>query len=281
VPAAFRQAFWELVDKQRADPRMQFRTIQIYTNNPAFPWELLIPVRDGRPYAGFLGAKFQVARWHIDDGVRDLGPLELPLREVRAIAPHYTGGSVLPAQRSELAAMQSLPGFATAQGTVDGLRALLQSPPEGIIHFAGHGDAAPGPDGSVNYDIRLEDGEFDPTRLRAFTGASNNHPVFFLNACDTGQETVAAGLIDGWAGAVLGSGASGFVGGLWPLSDRGAAAFSAEFYGELKDGLTRDRGVAISEVLMRSREKLLSLGDPTVLAYVFYGDTRFRMIAAN
>jgi hypothetical protein len=279
VPGAFREAFWQLVDKQRTDPSFQFRTIQIYTNNPAFPWELVIPVRSGRPYEAFLGAKFQMARWHIDDDVRDLGTLALPLRAVRAIAPNYSGGAALPSQGTELAAMRSLPGFATAQGTVNGLRSLLEAPPEGIIHFAGHGDAAPGPDGSVNYDIRLEDGLFDPTRLRAFSGLSSHHPLFFLNACDTGQETVAAGLIDGWAGAVLASGASGFVGGLWPLSDRGAAAFSAEFYAELKDGLTRQRGVAISEILMRSREKLLSLGDPTVLAYVFYGDARFRVTA--
>ena len=39
--------------------------------------------------------------------------------------------------------------------------------------------------------------------------------------------------------------------------------------------------VSIPEILMRSREKLLSLGDPTVLAYVFYGDARFRAVAAN
>ena len=174
LPESVQDAFWALVDKQRTDSGFQFRTIQIYTNNPSFPWELVVPVRDGKPFDSFLGSAFQIARWHIDDRVRDLGPLSLHLTSVKAIAPRYTGGAALPYLRQELAAIQNMPGFESIPGTMADLRALLQSPPEGIVHFAGHGDAVAAPDGSMNYDIRMEDGSFDPTRLRALAGFSPN-----------------------------------------------------------------------------------------------------------
>jgi CHAT domain-containing protein len=270
-----------LVEKQHTEPGFQFRTIQIYTNNPSFPWELVVPVRNGKPFDGFLGSAFQIARWHIDDHVSNLGPLSLHVMSVKAIAPRYTGGAALPYLGQEMAAIQSMPGYQSVPGTMADLRTLLQFPPEGIVHFAGHGDAVAAADGSMNYDIRMEDGSFDPTRMRGLAGLSANHPVYFMNACQTGQETVEAGLIDGWAGAVLESGASGFIGGLWPLPDRGAAAFSAVFYKELLGELAAGKAVSISELLMHSRQELLRTGDPTALAYVFYGDTRFRLLSAR
>jgi hypothetical protein len=42
-----------------------------------------------------------------------------------------------------------------------------------------------------------------------------------LDDCDSGQKNAMAG----------------FIGGLWPLADRGAAVFSTEFYGGLRKSL--------------------------------------------
>ena len=72
--------------------------------------------------------------------------------------------------------------------------------------------------------------------------------------------------------AVVLFGGSGFIGGLWPLSDKGAATFAARFYQGLKDAIAEDRPVAVTALLQSARKDFFESGDPTFLGYVFYGD---------
>ena len=93
----------------------------------------------------------------------------------------------------------------------------------------------------------------------------------FFNACDIGQGDKVANFVDGWAPAVLESGASGYIDGLWPLGDHGAAEFAKEFYRRFKEQLDQG-GAQIVEILRQTRRRFYDNGDPTFLAYVYYGD---------
>jgi|SRR6266436_9868666 CHAT domain-containing protein len=88
-------------------------------------------------------------------------------------------------------------------------------------------------------------------------------------------------VLDGWAGAILQSGASGFIGGLWPLSDSGAADFSRLFYSDLRDALAQKLPALVAELLRKARRRFLETGDPTFMAYAFYGDTRLRIVGSS
>jgi CHAT domain-containing protein len=99
-----------------------------------------------------------------------------------------------------------------------------------------------------------------------------------LNACDSGEEQKVGSFIDGWASVLLETGASGFIGGLWPLGDKGAAEFSKEFYEDLNSALKAGRAVSVADLLRRVRGQFSITDDPTFLAYVFYGDARLQIV---
>jgi hypothetical protein len=271
----FDSAFWRLVDLEQKGG-FQFRTIQIYTNNPSLPWELMVPSNGKRTRDGFLATEFEVVRWHITEEVstHDKPRRHLALRRVSAIVPAYSGALALPHQNDEIAVLQQLNGFQRVEARISPIRQLLSDPPEGIVHFAGHGVAAPTAGGTVDYAIQLEgDTTLD---LMSWRGLANDdarhHPLYFLNACDVGQVNRVLNFVDGWAPTVLDSGGSGFIGGLWPLSDQGAAAFATRFYQGMEDAMAHGGSASVATLLKNSRQGFFRTGDPTFLAYVFYGD---------
>jgi CHAT domain-containing protein len=71
---------------------------------------------------------------------------------------------------------------------------------------------------------------------------------------------------------LLSSGASGYIGALWPVDDATAEAVAASFYRQVSRGISGN-GANVAEVLAKTRADVFSrTGDPTALAYVFYGD---------
>ncbi|WJI63212.1 hypothetical protein NLY43_32350 [Mesorhizobium sp. C416B] len=76
---------------------------------------------------------------------------------------------------------------------------------------------------------------------------------------------------------MLAGGASGFIGGMWPLTDRAAAAFSTDFYGGISTRI-KDGPVYLAEILQDVRREFYRTGDPTYLAYTFYGNANLRIV---
>ncbi len=277
APKAFVEAFWELAD----DPDVALDTLQVFSNNPVLPWEIMRPHRDadGREF-DFLGTEFLLGRWHADDAGRLFDrPLQsLPFDEVAALAPKYQGAERLPFQNEELARLGRLPGFREVPARYADLADLVERAPKGLLHFTGHGVVEYSPGGIPSYAIKLEDGALDLTTWRGMAAnAGDAHPLYFFNACDLGQAASVANFVDGWAPAVLASGASGYIGGLWPLGDKAAAAFSRSFYGVIEDHLGQGP-VKVAEALRASRRLFFETGDPTYLAYVFYGDVNLKLV---
>ena len=272
APEPFKTAFWHLVD--RLGP--EFDTIQIFSNNPVIPWELMRPSRpDGSEQRNFLGIEFNIGRWHVSNRSRQLDrpPQSLEIKELDVVAPGYKPDEKLPGQTDEIKMLSGFNGFRTTPGRLENVERLLESSPSGIIHFAGHGSAKPTADGVYEYFISLEDTALDLTTFRGLTGSGAflNHPFFFFNACEMGRSSKVADFVSGWAPAVLESGASGFIGALWPVDDQGAAKFAARFYQELDRGLAKGP-VRVDKVLRDARRLYLEEGNPTYLAFIYYGD---------
>lgn len=271
APPAFKQVFWRLSDKLGP----QFDSIQIYTNNPSLPWELMKPSRlDGSDQRRFLGVEFNIARWHISENFQQLDkpPQSIRVNNIHVIAPDYKQTNALLWQAKELKSLQTLPGFRRIPSHYANLQAFFKQRPEGIIHFAGHGAVKQSASGAYTYSILLDDIELDLSIWQGLVSqASDTHPLFFFNACQVGQAHKNANVIEGWAPAVLASGASGYIGALWPLTDRGAAKFGIDFYQNLRQR-TQTGGRNVAEQLRKTRQLFFQTGDPSYLAYVFYGD---------
>ena len=275
TPPAFKDAFWRLKDKRGAE----FKSIQIFSNNPVLPWELMRPGRDdGSGEVDFLGIEFRLARWHISQNATQLDrpPQAKTLETLTVIAPEYEGSSVLPNQVKELAVLEGVRGYKRLPGEYWAIKKLFAAAPGGIIHFAGHGVVGDSEQGTHEYSIQLEDAEMDLMTWRGMTAGQNpNHPFVFFNACEIGQSHSVANFVDGWAPAVLEAGSSGYIGGMWPLGDLGAAEFSTKFYGMLEEQLGHGP-VPVAEILRVARQQFYETGDPTHLAYVYYGDPNFQ-----
>ncbi|MBI3373966.1 MAG: CHAT domain-containing protein [Betaproteobacteria bacterium] len=275
APPSFRRAYAQL------DQRLgnSFQSIQIITNNPALPWELMRPLSANGQRHDFLASSHRVARWHLVSDGRELPrpTQQIPLREIVAIAPRYAGGQGLPSQSRELEAVRRMPGTRVIDGRLKTVSELFKRRPDGIIHFIGHGEVTRGAGGLLDYAIKLEDATLDVTTWRGLTdrGVGRGALVFF-NACDIGQASRAARFVDGWAPAMLEAGAGGYIGGLWPLFDRGAADFATRFYTSLSEGIKTNQ-VVVSELLRNNRRLFRETGDPTFAAYVMYGDVNLRV----
>jgi CHAT domain-containing protein len=214
----------------------------------------------------FLGTRFRVARWHLAEsgGIRPRPDTVVALDSALAIAPEYRANEALPAQAREFAAVRAALGdrLRLVAPTRSALRDAIRGARGGVLHFAGHGEIAAGE--RPQYVLRLADERITSDDWRGMMRAPGPLLVF-LNACDLGQASRAAGIVDGWAPAVLDAGGAGYIGGMWPLADGAAADFAARFYAAL------ERGAPVSEAVRAARRAFFETGDPTYLAYVFYG----------
>ena len=275
APDKVKETFWQLADEQGAE----FRSIQIVSDDTVLPWELMRPRRDGEE-RGFIGTEFAVGRWPLVAlGRTQARPAQqIPISGTAVVAPTYAGRQALAAQGSERASMLALPAAAEVAGTFAGVSAFFHEPPQGIIHFAGHGAVRAEAPGDYQQVVLLEDRELDITTWRGLIGPdASAHPFVFFNACDVGEVERVAGFVTGWAPAVLDAGASGYIGALWPLGDAAAARFAEVFYNALY-AATPERGM-VSRALQDARHRLYdATGDPSYLAYVYYGDPLQRLL---
>ena len=256
-------------------------SIQVISDDPAIPWEL-IRIMDPQTHQRLLplGELVSIARWPMS---KEYVPRTHSMEASRSVvvAPQYSGGMTLAETTQELDAVLHTPTFQAMDGSYTSVRALAANPPQGFLHFAGHGEVIQ-EDGVTQYSILLKDGAIGPetwASLKAPNAVAGT--LYFFNACEVGKAGQFMNEVDGWAPALLGSGASGFIGALWPISDSTATLFATEFYKQLTLDLQADQqGAPISDVLTATRRQVFEqTHDPTALAYVFYGDPNLRVTA--
>jgi TPR repeat protein len=264
TPPEFKQLYWQL-----RDAGIELRSVQVLSDDPMLPWELMRPARTGgQDRQEFLGLTARVARWQLGTTGLPRPPQSLQLQKLIVIAPHYAGTMALDAAQQEADSLRSHEGFENVKGDYSDVRALAANLPDGIVHFAGHG-AVRDEDGGPQFAILLEDSELAPATWKSLATASHTHPFYFFNACEVGQARQAVGALDGWAPALLDTGASGYLGALWPVSDQVAGVFAANFYKILLE----NESAPVAEVVRQTRQRTFDdTHDPTALAYVLYAD---------
>jgi len=279
APQPFKDLFWKLIDNssnhspQNKHAQWVFESIQVFSDDPAIPWELMRPARaDGTGRMDFLGLHFMIARWPLSTRGAARPPQSLTVSRSAVIAPAYRGAQQLPSAGTELATLRRMRGFTQVAGDYAAVRSLAMHPPQGVIHFAGHG-AITEENGVPQFAILLEDSQMDPSTWQSLQSQdSEAHPLFFFNACDVGESRRFLNDVDGWAPVLLSSGASGYIGALWPVNDQAAEAVAASFYQHLSGSLSTS-GSYVAMALAKARAEVFAqTGDPTALAYVFYGD---------
>ena len=268
APAGLKKLYWQL-----HDAGVQVRTIQVLSDDPVLPWELMRPAREGGGTRGndrqdFLALTTRVARWQMGESAMARPPQMLEVKRMVVVAPRYTGAMALSGAQAEAAALHSAAGFEEVRGDYKDFRALAANLPDGIVHFAGHGMVKEA-DGGAQFAILLEDGEVVPATWKELSSASTTHPFYFFNACEVGQAQQAVSALDGWGPALLESGASGYLGALWPVSDKAAGTFAGNFY----KWMAATPGLPVAELVRLTRQQTYEeTHDLTALSYVLYAD---------
>jgi len=270
APPLFVDAFWALLDK-----KLPLRSIYVVSEEPHFPWELMVPNRrtvDQKlvisPHA--LGAEFLVGRWIHD---RFLSPRQRKvLRAGIGIAPAYQGEDELPHAAEEMAYVGKR--FALEQIDPVTIRAIdrrLSAEGVSFVHFACHGEAS----GESGMTIPLDAANERLTDLvlngmeEARKGCETNNPVVFLNACEVGRQQIALSGIGGFAPTFLDMGATAVIAPLWSIDDTVALKAAQQFY----DTCKKSRGTPFAQIIRDLRRR--SYEKPwqdSWAAYCFYGD---------
>lgn len=267
APAAFKTVYQKL--KKLGTPPL---TIEVLTDEPSLPWELMRPMTDDGKREDFLGVTVSVVHSTASSTPLHPPPPRESLDEIAVVIPQYSGDMALEGAQTELDAMKrSFPALKTVTGTLTAVSSLARDLPDGIIHYAGHGVRVTTTGLPPDVGILLNDGSLVPATWLGLAEGGAGHPFYFFNACDLGQSDSVLNYVDGWAPKLLQSGASGYLGALWKVSDATAGSFSVHFYADLKAKLAGNTPWSVADLVTQARrETYREAYDPTALAYVLY-----------
>ena len=290
APQAFRDIYQLL-----SSSHIRLHTITVVTNSPTLPWELMRPKSaDGKRY--FLGLTAAIVRENM--ATPQLAqPADVEFQGLAVVAPNYGGSLQLKGSDAEVKILKSdFPQMQQVGGDSTSVSNLVHNAPQGIIHFTGHGQrieplapatAAETPIATSTLAplvaIALEDESMTPATFVAFREEGKSaHPFYFFNACDLGRTDPQLNYVDGWAPALMRSGASGYLGALYEVGDQSAVSFASHFYGELKKHLASHSNWAMADLVTDARRSTFAeSNDPTALAYVLYAKPYMKFVTAN
>jgi hypothetical protein len=118
--------------------------------------------------------------------------------------------------------------------------------------------------------------------FRAAKYGGAQQPLLFLNACMLGIGGELLGDMGGFPGSSLRGGFGGVLGALWSVGDDTAQEIALEFWQRALPPAPA-RGEPVGAILRDLRAKYATdpSGDPTWLAYVYYGHPRLTLERAN
>lgn len=258
LPEGLQERLWSLQGKAE--------TLQILSDEPAIPWELMKLQRRGEKgweNGPFLCEAFAVTRWPL----KLTEVIELPVRRLALVVPR---GSQLKEAEEEKKDILALAG-PDREVCVIGPSYLpvieaLQLGNFDAWHFSGHGKAYATDANRMTFEL---DGDqpLRPEDIGAYgESLAQHHSLVFLNGCETGRGGFSLMGLGGWAKQLLEAGAGAFVGTLWPVKDRKARAFAGMFYERFLAG--EPIGAAVRLARLGVKEKFP--GDPSWLAYTVF-----------
>ena len=241
-----------------SDRKRRAMTLQIQSDEPWLPWELIRLPGCGQAGGGsFLCEAFAVARWLPETPPHH----NLPLSRLAVVVPE---DSNLAAVAEEVAYLESLRREEREVVRIPANKtSVRQAFALGIYdawHFSGHGLSRADPNRS---ELLLE----DSNRLtpRNLTGRAQQlgraHPLVFLNACHTGVSGLSLTGVGGWAKQFLAAGAAAVLGTYWAIEDDKAPRFAKALYDALLGG------TPLAEAVRQARFIIRTPDDPSWLAY--------------
>lgn len=282
LPEEVQSALWK--------HRNTIEAVQVFSDDPFIPWELLYlkqPGKPAKPGNGFLVEK-GMFRWLSKTGETRHAPTTLRLRGTafRHVIPRYPSqsGHALPGAQDEKKLLESIFSAKAISASSRAVKKALSSPDSfDILHFACHGLADS--DSILNASLLmkgdLDNGDYKEDRLSMewlsqfadLHSESSSGPLIFLNACQTGRQGYSLTGTGGFAQAFLESGAGAFIGAHWSIGDRPALKFSETLYESLLDD-----GDAMIDAVRRARDAARNNKEVTWLAYTVYADPFARVI---
>ena len=274
VPEPIRRLLWRHRDA--------ITSIQVISNEPYIPWELMClgdpdgPGRDSR----FL-AEWGLTRWLHN---APLGRKRRPFAAgtLNYVIPDYADPKMALKGAAEEKAMlgNAFAGIAPLAANSSAIREFLANGAGNcaLLHFACHGEARQ--DTTLDANLRMLDAinaegtpipdplTWQDISVHTDFGAGGG-PLVFVNACQTGRSGGGISGVAGFAGAFLRPesrhGAAAFIGALWSVDDRLANVFASTVYAGLNAGQPLDDAVAAARKACRDGD------DFTWLAYTVYG----------
>jgi hypothetical protein len=257
--------------------RGQVYTLEIVSDEPWIPWELVRPYDDGVD-DDFLCLQYDFSRW-VSGGAAPAA--EILVDSLVCVAP---ADSELPQAQAErdfvrsLATQLGLADRSPAEARRDQVESLLEGDtPVKLWHFACHGNydaSAPG-----NSPLVLEGKQrLRPNDLvgRAQTRLRTDRPLVFLNACRVGQGGLSLTGLGGWAKVLVQDCRVGaLIAPLWEVNDEVACCFAAAFY-----RVAQEPGMTLAAAVRQARIETQRdhPGDPTCLAYTLYAHPNARVV---
>jgi len=268
------------------DNRDKLKSIQVISNEPDIPWEILVirnpdtskPTRPSDPFFAELG----IIRW-IRRGAFPGQQLQSRAARSKFVIPAYHHEKrVLPKAAEETALLTRTFKATQVPATVQAVEALLKGGAFDLLHFCCHGEG----ETTNNIGARLvmeeikERGNWKPTyvdqlfveQCGTFIRKGSPQPIIVLNGCRTGILGKKVAGYGGFAKAFINAGAAVFVGGLWNVEDSAAYEFVLAFYKSLK------KGKNLSEATIEARNQSKAANNATWLAYVVYGNPFAKLI---
>jgi hypothetical protein len=276
LPDKVREALWAHRDAIRA--------IQVISEEPFIPWELLYvnDRKSGLDGKGFL-AEWGLIRW-LHSTPWPGQHLAMRNDRINCVIPAYLDPGLrlegADAERQMLAKLFGSPREVMAD-SISVTQFLQKHAGEcDVLHFACHGEAAQR--AVMTADLLMTgtkvDGNFaqdslsaDQVKAFARFAESGPNPIVFINACQTGRAGRGigggvAGFVDAFLRPYSEHGAGALVGALWSVDDKLAYSFAEAFYRSLKEGSTLVDAVRTAREAAKNRKEL------TWLAYSVYGN---------
>jgi DNA-directed RNA polymerase specialized sigma24 family protein len=304
LPKTLQDLFWTIRGRN-------VRTILVLSDDPHIPWELIKPNRNN-PLTGefevgeFWGQSYAMTHW-----LRGRPPVQrLSFNRICALAagsgaspggettitrdmvPLATTSAtsaelsrqVCPAPIHPISIDEELDVLRSLQTTGSRFRLLparrgeilcaLEQGEFDLLHLIAHGEFA-GMIAADDSSVQVEDGalrvaELTPSMASALRRAA---PLIFFNSCHSGRIGFSLTRLGSWGAQFVHLGCGGFVGTLWPVTDRAAAGFAQAFYEWMRQGLP------IGEAMRRARQRVRERypNDPTWLAYCCFADPMARL----
>lgn len=244
--------------------------IQIFTNEPHVPWELMHPTEADGEDLGHLCMTHPIGRWTMASRL----VASIPRGGIASFVPDYEDGPLPAAVREGAWLCQDL-GAVALEPTYRIFMDCLNTPgedPIALLHFAGHGagdEASPQERG-----LRMKDGWVPIEEINSGVKlGKRDQSLVLLNACHAGNQNNVLGALHGWPSAFLKVGFGGVVAPLWAVQDETACAV-------MKKAVTSlyCEGKSLGSALTAARKEYQSQS-AAAYSYVLYGDVMATVIS--